>query len=146
MLIFPFYFISNLIGYTLKVIEVVAAVIENEGELFCAQRNHHKLPYLAFKYEFPGGKVEAGETKEEALLREINEELSYKVEIQNFLLTVEHQYPDFRLIMHAFRCTATDRDYSLHEHIDAVWLRKEELHTLDWAAADIPIVDYLLSK
>lgn len=130
----------------MKVVEVVAAVIENNGEFFCAQRNSNKLDYLAFKYEFPGGKVEEGETKEEALLREIKEELNYAITINEFLVTVDHQYPDFRLIMHAYACTAVDHDYILNEHVEGLWLKKDQLASLDWAAADIPIVDFILNN
>lgn len=130
----------------MKIVEVVAAVIENNGEIFCAQRNDNKLAYLAYKYEFPGGKVEEGETQVEALLREIKEELEYAISIDRFLLTVEHQYPDFKLIMHAYLCQAKDRQYKLNEHVDGVWLAKNELLTLDWAGADVPIVNYLLDN
>lgn len=130
----------------MKVVEVVAAVIENNGEFFCAQRSGNKLDYLAFKYEFPGGKVEEGETQEEALLREIQEELNYSITINNFLITVHHQYPDFKLIMHAYACTAVNREYTLNEHVEGLWLKKEELTSLDWAGADIPIVDFILNN
>lgn len=130
----------------MKTIEVVAAIITNQNQIFCAQRNNNKLDYLAYKFEFPGGKVEIGETREAALLREIKEELEFEINIDGFLLTVDHQYPDFRLIMHAYACSAADRDYILNEHVAGVWLDKAELESLDWAAADVPIVAHLFEN
>jgi 8-oxo-dGTP diphosphatase len=128
----------------MKTIEVVAAIIINEGKILCVQRNINKYEYISKKFEFPGGKIETGETKEETIKREIKEELEMEIEIREEYLTVEHDYPDFRLIMHSFICTCKDTSLTLTEHIDYKWLLKNELVILDWAAADLPIVEELL--
>lgn len=124
-------------------IQVVAAVIEFGGEILCVQRGANKFDYIAFKWEFPGGKIESGESESEALSREISEELELKVEVREKLMTVNHEYPDFHLIMHAYHCGAPDKNLSLTEHIAQKWKSKTDLGDLDWAAADIPIVKQL---
>jgi|TARA_B100000795_G_scaffold35054_1_gene23133 8-oxo-dGTP diphosphatase len=130
----------------MKKIEVVAAVIFCEDQVLCVQRPKNKFPYISEKYEFPGGKIEEGETKEEALHRELLEELNFSTKIKNYFLTVVHQYPDFELIMHSFICEVDSKELTLHEHIDQKWLKINELTALDWAAADIPIVEKLVSN
>ncbi len=127
----------------MKTVEVVAAVIIHENKILCVQRNDSKFDYIAFKYEFPGGKVEENETSEEALVREISEELNLNIHIQTHFLTVDHSYPDFRIIMHSYLCSCDSIKPKLNEHLDFKWLTKDELYQLDWAAADIPIVDKL---
>jgi len=129
----------------MKQIEVVAAIIINDNKILCVQRNENKLPYISKKYEFPGGKMEAGETKEQTIKREILEELNMQIMVQNEFLTVTHQYPDFILTMHSFICTCQDSTLTLTEHINFKWLNKDELAHLDWAAADVPIVQKLIS-
>jgi 8-oxo-dGTP diphosphatase len=129
----------------MKKVNVVAAVIKDNGEILCVQRGLNKLEYISEKFEFPGGKIEIGETLEMTIIREIQEELNMKIVPIEQLPTVEHTYPDFHLTMHVFRCTCESRILELSEHISFSWLRKEELRSLDWAAADIPIVDNLLS-
>jgi 8-oxo-dGTP diphosphatase len=129
----------------MKHIEVVAAIIINDNKVLCVQRNENKLPYISKKYEFPGGKMEAGETKEDTIKREILEELNMQIKVQNEFLTVTHQYPDFILTMHSFICNCQDPTLKLTEHIDFKWLHKNELAHLDWAAADVPIVQKLMS-
>ena len=124
-------------------IEVVAAVIKHKNLYLCVQKGHHKKDYMSYKFEFPGGKIEVGETAQEALVREIYEELDLKIDVLDSLLTIEHDYPDFRLKMTAFLCSCTTVDLTLKEHVRAVWLPLHELKTLDWAAADIPVVSYL---
>ena len=130
----------------MKKIEVVAAVIFFEDKVLCVQRPKNKLPYISEKFEFPGGKVEQGETKEEALQRELLEELNLSTKIKTLFLTVVHQYPDFELTMHSFMCEVTSKELTLREHIDQKWLTINELTALDWAAADVPIVDKLVSN
>ena len=130
----------------MKKIEVVAAVIFFEDKVLCVQRPKNKLPYISEKFEFPGGKVEEGETKEEALQRELLEELNLSTKIKTLFLTVVHQYPDFELTMHSFMCEVTSKELTLREHIDQKWLTINELTALDWAAADVPIVDKLVSN
>ncbi|MDZ4663981.1 MAG: (deoxy)nucleoside triphosphate pyrophosphohydrolase [Bacteroidota bacterium] len=130
----------------MKHIEVVAAVIIFENKILCVQRNENKFEYISKKYEFPGGKMEVGETKEETIKREISEELKIDIEVGEEFLTVTHQYPDFILTMHSFLCTCKDLKLTLTEHIDFRWLDKNNLEGLDWAAADVPIVNKLMSK
>lgn len=130
----------------MKRIEVVAGVIFCKNEILCVQRPKNKLPYITEKFEFPGGKIEEDETKEEALNRELMEELSLSTKIKSFYLTVVHQYPDFELTMHSFICEVELKELTLNEHIDQKWLTINELTGLDWAAADIPIVDKLVSN
>lgn len=127
----------------MKHIEVVAAVIIHNNKILCVQRNHNKFDYISYKYEFPGGKVELDESQEQAIIREIQEELSLKIEIEKHLITVNHSYPDFKITMNTFLCNCLTKDIILHEHIDAKWLEVGELSILDWAAADIPIVEIL---
>jgi 8-oxo-dGTP diphosphatase len=129
----------------MKQIEVVAGVIFWKDEVLCVQRPKNKYPYISEKFEFPGGKVEEGETKEAALSRELLEELNLSTTIKSFFLTVVHAYPDFELTMHSYICEVESKELTLHEHIDQKWLKIHELSTLDWAAADVPIVNKLLS-
>lgn len=124
----------------MKKVEVVAAILCYEDEILCVQRPPYKLPYISKKWEFPGGKIEKGETKEEALKRELIEELNISPEIDNLFLTVMHSYPDFEIIMHSFICRVASKELTLNEHIDSKWLKRPELAQLDWAAADIPIM------
>ena len=127
----------------MKKIDVVAAIIQCGDETLCVQRGPAKLDYISKKYEFPGGKIEAGETKESAIIREIKEELHLDIVEPNFFNTVNHQYPDFHITMHSFICSVECKAITLTEHIDQQWLKIDELHKLDWAAADIPIVEKL---
>ena len=128
----------------MKTIEVVAAVIFIENRVLCVQRSRHTKEYKSLKWEFPGGKVEVGESREEALVREIREELSVDIEVSEFFMTVEHTYPDFHLTMHVFKCVLDQGEITLNEHVDMKWLKVEELDQLDWAEADIPIVNRLM--
>lgn len=130
----------------MKKIEVVAGVIFWEDMVLCVQRPKNKLHYISEKFEFPGGKIEEFETKEEALHRELLEELNLSTKIKSFFLTVVHEYPDFELTMHSFLCEVESKELTLHEHIDQKWLTLDELSILDWAAADIPIVNKLVSN
>lgn len=125
---------------------VVAAIIQNQDHFLCLQRGPNKYDYISKKFEFPGGKQEEYESQQEALIREIKEELKLDIKIVREYLTVNHTYPDFKLIMHSFLCTAKDYNFQLTEHIDYEWLRAEELSQLDWAAADLPIVEKLMSE
>ena len=127
-----------------KTIEVVAAVIFREGKVLCVQRADHEREYISLKWEFPGGKVEFDESREEALVREIREELSVDIEVSEFLMTVEHTYPDFHLTMHVFKCVLDQGEITLNEHVALKWLSIDELDQLDWAAADIPVVKSLM--
>lgn len=125
----------------MKHYHVVAAIIEHEGKILCVQKGKTKFDYTTYKYEFPGGKVEEGETPQQALKREIAEELNYPITVTDYIVTVEHEYPDFAITMEAYLCKANDKNLTLSEHINAVWLAPSELHSLDWAAADVGIVE-----
>jgi 8-oxo-dGTP diphosphatase len=125
----------------LKRIEVVAAIIHDaEGRIFATQRG-----YGEFKdgWEFPGGKMEAGETPEEALRREIWEELETRIEVERLVETVEYDYPQFHLTMHCYLCRVESGRLELKEHEAARWLAKEELGSVDWLPADLQIIDKL---
>lgn len=128
-----------------KNVEVVAAVIIREGKVLCVQRDEHEKEYVSLKWEFPGGKVEVGENREEALVREIEEELAVEVHELQYLTTVEHSYPDFHLTMHAYTCVLKTGEVTLKVHVDLKWLAVEELDQLDWAAADVPLCNSLNS-
>ncbi|MFM7683118.1 MAG: (deoxy)nucleoside triphosphate pyrophosphohydrolase [Bacteroidota bacterium] len=123
----------------MKHITVVAAVIEKQGKILCVQRGISSLHYISEKWEFPGGKIELGETEEVALRREIKEELEMEIVVGKKIGTVTHQYPDFLLTMHAFHCTSK-QEPTLTEHIAFRWLNIRELENIDWAAADVPVV------
>ena len=130
----------------MKKIEVVAAIIKNNGSVLCCQRESNKLSYLSEKWEFPGGKLEYDETLEQALIREIYEELEMKIYDLQFALTVIHKYPDFELTMHSFFASTVNLNYKLLAHKKVIWSSIEDLSALDWAAADIPIIEYLKNK
>lgn len=128
----------------MKYIEVVAAVFQNqEGKIYCARRRDDGE--LALKWEFPGGKIEDGESHRDALIREIKEELSAVISVGDYIMTVKHQYKSFHLTMHAYYATVLKGQLILSEHTGFNWLDKSELMTLDWAAADIPIVEKLMN-
>lgn len=130
----------------MKKVTVSAAIILNNNEILCVQRSKNKYPYISEKFEFPGGKIEAGESEKEALMREIKEELNLVIKIERKFLVVHHQYPDFQLEMHSYLCTCSKRDLTLHEHIAEKWLAISNLEALDWAAADVPIVHKLVQE
>ena len=126
-----------------KIIHVVAAAIEKDGKIFCAQRPEGKS--LGGFWEFPGGKVELGEAHDEALIREIKEELQADINVGKKLITVQYNgYEKFDLTMHCYLCTLkADSNVTLVEHEAAKWLTKAELYTVDWLPADIDAVDAL---
>lgn len=126
-----------------KKVIVVAAIIIHNDKILCLQRGENKFEYISKKYEFPGGKIELGETRKQTVVREIQEELKMDITPNQDFLTVEHEYPDFFLTMHSFICSCDDPTVYLTEHIDYKWLTISELNGLDWAEADIPIVDKL---
>jgi 8-oxo-dGTP diphosphatase len=130
----------------MKKIEVVAGIIYCGSLILCVQRPKNKYPYISEKFEFPGGKIESNETLEEALTRELIEELNITADIKSFFLTVVHPYPDFELTMHSFVCEVDSQMLTLNEHIDYKWLSLDEMHQLDWAAADVPIVNKLVEN
>ena len=128
-----------------KYYTVSAAIIVENKKILCVQRNKGKYDYISYKYEFPGGKLEVGENEEDALKREISEELNLEIDVAEKFLVVTHEYLDFNLTMHSYLCKANTEKLVLKEHIDAKWLHKNELIELDWAAADLPIVSKLIN-
>lgn len=130
----------------MKEIEVVAAIIIHKGNILCVQKGLNKYQYLSYKFEFPGGKMEKDETKAETIKREIWEELLMKIVPINEFCSIKHQYPDFALIMHGMICECENPEFVLTEHISYKWLKKDDLSSLDWAAADIPIVEKLITS
>lgn len=129
----------------MKTIEAVSAIIYHDNKFLCVQKGANKYDYIAYKYEFPGGKVEKGETNEEAVIREIKEELNMDIVIVSQLSTVYHDYPDFSLILHNFLCSCDSPEIELLEHIDFKWFDKTQLKSLDWAASDVSVVGELLN-
>jgi 8-oxo-dGTP diphosphatase len=121
----------------MKQIEVVAAIIHDEGRIFATQRG-----YGDYKdgWEFPGGKMELGESPEEALKREIWEELETKIIVEHLVQTVEYDYPKFHLKMHCFWCHIESGQLVLKEHEAARWLKPEDLDSVDWLPADKVVV------
>ena len=111
-----------------KIITTVAGVIENQkGEILCTLRDQGKYDYVSFKWEFPGGKVEIGETPHQTLSRELMEELGIKVEIGDFFHQVEYDYPDFHLSMKLYRCKLISHEMHMYVHKGIKWLKPEEL-------------------
>lgn len=123
-----------------KRIEVVAAIIQDGERIFATQRG-----YGEFKdgWEFPGGKIEEGETPEQALKREIKEELDTEIEVGELVDTVEYDYPNFHLTMYCFLCTVRSGNLVLKEHEAARWLTKENLDSVDWLPADTGLIEKL---
>lgn len=130
----------------MKHYEVVAAIIIDDNKILCVQRDYGKYDYISLKYEFPGGKIESDETKEQALKRELLEELDLDINIDRQFLTVDHQYPDFSVTMHSFICSKLNSNLNLKEHIALKWVNPENLSNLDWAEADLPIVSKLMKE
>ena len=122
----------------MKTIEVVAAVIRSGSRIFATQRG-----YGEFKdgWEFPGGKVEPGEAPEEALVREIREELGAEIEVGELIDTIEYDYPNFHLSMKCYWAMLVSGTLELKEHEAAKWLTKENLYTVDWLPADITLIE-----
>lgn len=126
----------------MKSIEVVAAIIVDGERIFATQRG-----YGGFKdgWEFPGGKIERGETPGQALVREIKEELDTEIEVGKLVETVEYDYPEFHLTMHCFFCRIRSGNLTLREHEAAKWLLTEELDSVDWLPADLGLIEKLKS-
>ena len=128
----------------MKTIKVVAAVIcdslENTTKIFATARGYGEFKG---KWEFPGGKLEAGETSQQALIREIQEELAVKIKVGELIDTIEYDYPTFHLSMDCFRCVVVDGEIILKEAEAARWLDKDELYSVDWLPADIALIEKL---
>lgn len=124
----------------MKNLEVVAAILRKENTIFATEKG-----YGEFKgyWEFPGGKVEPGESLEEALRREIREELQVEIHIEEKFTELDYDYPHFHLTMHCYFCSVLSGEITLVEATDARWLKKEELNTVNWLPADISLIEEL---
>ena len=131
----------------MKQIKTVAGVIKNEkGEILCTLRDKGKYEYVSYKWEFPGGKIEEGETLQQTLTRELQEELEIDVKIGEFFYQVEHDYPDFHLSMAVFECKLISKEMKMNVHKGLKWLSPKDIMKLDWAEADIPIAKKILNN
>jgi 8-oxo-dGTP diphosphatase len=117
----------------MKQIEVVAAIIHHDGAYFATQRGYGEFEGM---WEFPGGKIEPGESREDALKREIQEELGVDIYIKELLCTTEYDYPTFHLTMHCYLCSVASGEIELREHKSAQWLTAETLDSVEWLPAD----------
>ena len=126
----------------MKQIEVVATIIRKGDKIFATQRGYGEWKDW---WEFPGGKMEAEEMPEEALKREIREELSTDISVDEFLCTVEYDYPAFHLTMHCYLCSLLSEELHLNEHEAAKWLSSAELNSVKWLPADLKVIEVLLN-
>ncbi len=128
----------------MRIMEVVASIIhDDEGRIFSTQRGYGEWKDW---WEFPGGKMEQGETPEMALKREIREELSAEISVETYFCTVEYDYPLFHLIMHCYLCSLMENTIHLNEHKTAKWLTKDEWDNVNWLPADKHIIEQLKSQ
>ena len=127
----------------MKTIEVVAAIIKDKEKILITRRGSGEFIDM---WEFPGGKVEQGETREEALIREIQEELELKIDDLDYLTTVEYNYPNFHLTMHCYMCCIVSGKLNLNVHNSAKWITINELDKQEWVPADINVVRAIKSK
>lgn len=127
----------------MKKIEVVAAILHRDEAYFATQRGYGEFEGM---WEFPGGKIEPGESREVALKREIQEELGVNIAIENLLCTTEYDYPSFHLTMHCYLCSVASDEIELREHKSAHWLTAETLDSVEWLPADKEVVDKLITK
>lgn len=124
----------------MKTIEVVAAIIKDNDRIFITRRGYGNFVDM---WEFPGGKIESGESQEEALIREIKEELELDINISDFLTTIDYDYQTFHLTMHCFICQISGGELNLNVHNDAKWITFDELDNQKWVPADILVIDAL---
>ena len=124
----------------MKKIEVVAAILHRDGAYFATQRGYGEFEGM---WEFPGGKIEPGESCEVALKREIMEELGVDIAIEKLLCTTEYDYPSFHLTMHCYLCSIASGDIELREHKSALWLTSDRLDEVAWLPADKEVIDKL---
>ena len=135
---------SILKGYIImKKIEVVAAILHRDGSYFATQRGYGEFEGM---WEFPGGKIEPDESPEDALKREIQEELGIDITIDKFLCITDYDYPSFHLTMHCYLCSVESGEIELREHKSARWLTAETLDSVEWLPADKEVIDKLITK
>ena len=128
----------------MKHYNVVAAAIRHNDKILCMQRGKTKFDYTAYKWEFPGGKIEVGETPQEAIRREIMEEMDMDIRVGDTICVVENEYPDFSISLQVFWCDVDSINFDLKEHHAFKWLSKDELPSLDWAEADRKVVNFII--
>jgi len=129
-------------------LDVAAAIIIYENRILCMQRKESNYSYISKKFEFPGGKVEKNESFENALTRELKEEMDIDVKVtkDNYFASISHNYPDFSLTMQAYIIHVKSSKFVMKEHLSYKWLEKADLLTLDWVAADLPIVKKVVEE
>ena len=127
----------------MKTVRVVAAVIRKDDKIFATQRGYGEF---TDGWEFPGGKIEDGESPEQALAREIKEELDTDINVGDLIDTIEYDYPNFHLSMDCFWCEILQGELELKEHESARWLSKEKLYSVDWLPADIGLIEKIQEK
>lgn len=129
----------------MKEINVVCAIIKNnKNEIMCCQRENGKS--LGGYWEFPGGKIEKNETNEQTIIREIKEELNIDIEVNRFIKSTVYQYEFAQVTLHAYECRMITDDIKMLDHQDIKWLSKEEIGKLNWAPADVEIIDYIIEE
>lgn len=127
----------------MKTVRVVAAVIKKDDKIFATQRGYGEMKG---GWEFPGGKIEEGETPEQALVREIKEELDTDISVGELIDTIEFDYPNFHLSMDCFWCEIVKGELELKEHGAAKWLRKDTIYNVDWLPADVELIEKIKGK
>ena len=130
----------------MKNVEIVAGVIKYGSKILCVKRGYSDLPYISFKWEFPGGKIEPKESPSDALMREIREELCIEIVVGEKIMTIQHKYPDYLLTMHTFFCFSETSVIKMTEHTDYEWCIPSRLDKFDWLEADIPLIEKLSSS
>jgi len=130
----------------MKHYDVVAAIIVSDGKFLCLQRGKTKFNYTSYKWEFPGGKVEKNETEEDAIKREILEEMDLPISVERHIVTIEHEYSDFSITLSTYLCHPTVSEFQLKEHQAFRWESLSKLNELDWAAADEKVVRYVMEN
>lgn len=130
-------------AHSMKHLEVSAGILIYQGKILCLQRGKGKYSYTDYTYEFPGGKIEPGESKEEALVREIGEELDISLDNYTFYDQISYTYPDFSVTLYFFLCHLQSPEFTRKEHINHQWLQPDQLKTLTWAAADAALISRL---
>ena len=129
-----------------KTLQVVGAIIVKDGRILAVKRGENKNKAVAYKYEFAGGKIEQGETPQQALKRELLEEMNYDIEVGEEFMSVTYEYDDVFVNLHTYLCKPLSDSYTLKEHIDEKWLLPSELFSVEWAPADLDIISALQIK
>ncbi len=133
----------------MKNLNVVGAIIYNQGKILCTKKGNSSNPFTAFKYEFPGGKVEEGESKEQALSRELLEEMNFAIDPDafKFYMTVHHEYESlFSIDLSLFKVEVENPIFELKEHIEYKWLYPKDLLSVEWAPADKDVLNQLIKE